>query len=41
MLYQFEDDFLLDSTKFESEFFAPTSYQEGIKVTITAQAAGH
>jgi nucleoside-diphosphate-sugar epimerase len=30
MLYQFDSDYLFDSTKFVKEFFAPVSYQDGI-----------
>ena len=38
MLYQYDRDYIFDSSKFEKEFnFQPTSYAEGIK--ISAQAA--
>ncbi len=30
MMYQYEDDYLFDSSKFESEFFTPTTYTDGI-----------
>jgi nucleoside-diphosphate-sugar epimerase len=30
MLYQYEDDYLFDSTKFEKRFFKATPYREGI-----------
>ena len=34
MLYQYDSDYLFDSTKFEKRFnFKPTSYEEGIKET--------
>ncbi|NCS88898.1 MAG: NAD-dependent dehydratase, partial [Ignavibacteria bacterium] len=31
MLYQYEYEYLFDSTKFEKAFFQPTSYQTGIE----------
>jgi nucleoside-diphosphate-sugar epimerase len=35
MLYQYQYDYLFDSSKFEKAFnFTPTSYQEGIKETV-------
>lgn len=34
MLYQFEDDYLFDSSKFEEKFFKATSYEKGIKATL-------
>lgn len=37
MLYQYEADYLFDSSKFENEFsFRPMPYHEGIKATITS-----
>lgn len=37
MLYQYEFEYLFDSTKFEKAFhFRPTSYEEGIKATANA-----
>jgi hypothetical protein len=37
MLYQYEFDYLFDSSKFEKAFhFQPTSYEEGIKATANA-----
>lgn len=37
MLYQWDRDYFLDSSKFEKHFnFKPTSYQEGAKQTIAA-----
>lgn len=33
MLYQYEDDYIFDSSKFESKFWKPTPYDEGIKTT--------
>ena len=39
MLYQYDRDYIFDSSKFEKEFnFQPTSYAEGIKKSV--QAAG-
>ena len=33
MYYQYDHDYIFDSTKFEKTFnFKPTSYEEGIKV---------
>ncbi|NOR86149.1 MAG: NAD-dependent epimerase/dehydratase family protein [Bacteroidales bacterium] len=37
MLYQFENYYLFDSSKFEQKFFAPTSYQDGIKTIFQTQ----
>ncbi len=37
MLYQFQYDYLFDSTKFEKKFFSPTSYQKGIEAIYKAQ----
>jgi nucleoside-diphosphate-sugar epimerase len=34
MLYQYESDYLFDSTKFEKVFFKPTSYEEGIEKCV-------
>ena len=44
MLYQYESDYIFDSTKFETAFsFRPTSYEQGIRetaaATTTARAA--
>ena len=37
MLYQYEFDYLFDSSKFEQAYrFQPTSYEEGIKATANA-----
>lgn len=37
MLYQYEFDYVFDSTKFEKAFnFQPTPYQEGIRITAEA-----
>lgn len=37
MLYQFDRDYFLDSSKFEQRFdFKPTTYQEGARVTVAA-----
>jgi nucleoside-diphosphate-sugar epimerase len=37
MLYQYQSDYIFDSTKFERAFdFKPTSYKEGIRITIQA-----
>lgn len=37
MLYQWDQDYFLDSSKFDKRFnFTPTSYQEGVKETIAA-----
>ena len=34
MLYQYDSDYLFDSSKFEKKFnFKPTSYADGIKDT--------
>ena len=41
MLYQYEFDYLFDSSKFESAYrFQPTSYEEGIKATANAYNYG-
>jgi nucleoside-diphosphate-sugar epimerase len=41
MLYQYEFDYLFDSSKFEKAFhFQPTSYEEGIKATANAYKNG-
>lgn len=37
MLYQSKHDYLFDSSKFENNFFAPTSYQDGIKTIYKTQ----
>ena len=35
MLYQYERDYFFDSSKFEKHFnFKPTTYQEGVKLTV-------
>ena len=35
MLYQYESDYVFDSSKFQSEFkFRPTSNEKGVKETI-------
>lgn len=34
MLYQYENDYLFDSSKFEEKFFKATSYEKGIKATL-------
>lgn len=40
MLYQFDRDYFLDSSKFEERFdFKPTSYEEGAKQTVAAMKA--
>lgn len=37
MLYQYDHDYWLDSSKFDKRFnFTPTSYEEGVKATIAA-----
>lgn len=37
MLYQYDRDYWLDSSKFDKRFnFTPTSYEEGVKATIAA-----
>ncbi|HBH06185.1 MAG TPA: NAD-dependent dehydratase [Flavobacteriales bacterium] len=33
MLYQYQEDYIFDSTKFISQFWEPTSYEEGIRIT--------
>jgi len=41
MLYQYEFEYLFDSSKFEKAFgFQPTSYEEGIKATANAYGNG-
>ena len=36
MLYQYESEYLFDSTKFSTAFnFAPTAYEEGIRRCAT------
>lgn len=41
MLYQYEFDYLFDSSKFENTYrFQPTSYEEGIKATANAYING-
>lgn len=41
MLYQYEFDYLFDSSKFENAYhFQPTSYEEGIKATANAYKNG-
>ncbi|MEO8231149.1 MAG: NAD-dependent epimerase/dehydratase family protein [Ignavibacteriota bacterium] len=41
MLYQNENDYLFDSTKFEKAFnFKPTSYQDGITATVKSMKKG-
>ena len=41
MLYQYEFDYLFDSSKFENTYhFQPTSYEEGIKATANAYRNG-
>lgn len=37
MLYQFEYDYLFDSSKFNERFFKPTSYQKGIEIIYRTQ----
>jgi len=34
LLYQYQYHYLFDSTKFENKFFMPTTYEEGIKLTL-------
>jgi hypothetical protein len=37
MLYQYEYEYLFDSTKFETAWsFQPTSYEEGIRTTAAS-----
>jgi nucleoside-diphosphate-sugar epimerase len=38
MMYQFEHDYVLDSSKFAAKYpdFVPTTYEQGIKATIDA-----
>jgi nucleoside-diphosphate-sugar epimerase len=41
MLYQYEFDYVFDSTKFTTAFgFEPTSYREGIRRTAEAYRVG-
>ncbi len=41
MLYQYDSDYLFDSSKFENAYrFRPTSYEEGIKATADAYRKG-
>jgi nucleoside-diphosphate-sugar epimerase len=41
MLYQYEEDYLFDSTKFEKAFgFTPTTYEAGIRETARAMRGG-
>jgi nucleoside-diphosphate-sugar epimerase len=41
MLYQYEFDYLFDSSKFENAYsFQPTSYEQGIRATAVAYLAG-
>ena len=36
MMYQYEDDYIFDSSKFEEHFdFKPTSYKQGVKEVVT------
>jgi hypothetical protein len=40
MLYQYESEYLFDSTKFSTAFnFAPTAYEEGIRRVCDTIAA--
>ena len=39
MLYQYDIDFLLDSAKFENKFISPTTYKEGIRITVETMLA--
>jgi nucleoside-diphosphate-sugar epimerase len=40
MLYQYESEYLFDSTKFETAYsFQPTPYEQGIRETVRATAA--
>ncbi len=36
MTYQYECDYILDSSKFEEKFYRPTGYQEGLKNTVNS-----
>ena len=37
MMYQAEYDYVFDSSKFETAFnFKPTSYEEGVKATVSS-----
>lgn len=39
MMYQYAGDYFFDSSKFEKQFnFKPTSYQEGVKLTVQLSA---
>ena len=41
MLYQYDSDYIFDSSKFQKAFnFSPTSYEEGIKATANAYKNG-
>lgn len=41
MLYQYDSEYVFDSSKFESTYrFSPTSYDEGIKATANAYLTG-
>jgi nucleoside-diphosphate-sugar epimerase len=41
MLYQYEYDYVFDSTKFDKAYsFHPTPYEEGIRATVAAATAG-
>lgn len=37
MLYQFEYDYLFDSSKFNERFFKPTSYEKGVEIIYQTQ----
>lgn len=37
MLYQYQEDYIFDSSKFEQAFnFKPTTYKEGIQITAAS-----
>ena len=37
MLYQYQEDYIFDSSKFEKAFnFKPTTYKEGIQITAAS-----
>jgi len=39
MMYQYNRDYYFDSTKFEKRFnFTPTTYQEGVRLTVQNSA---
>jgi nucleoside-diphosphate-sugar epimerase len=40
MAYQYEREYLFDSTKFEKKFFPATSYHDGIRECTTALSSG-